>query len=80
VAIHDCGGGASQKWVFVGNQIKPASNSALCLGFDNPWFGPTRLRLQSCSSSARQHWSFETRNFPNPAGYGHDDFIGSRVW
>ena len=73
--------GRIKKWVLAGDKIRPASNAGLCLGFDNPWFGLTpRLRLQTCSSSTRQQWSFETRNFANPAGYGHDDFIGSRVY
>lgn len=80
VAIYDCHGGANQQFVFAGNQIKPASNSGLCLAFDNPLVGTPRLRLASCGSSNRQQWSFESRNFPNPVGYGHDDFIGSRVY
>ena len=81
VNIYDCHGGANQQFVFAGNQIKPAGNTALCLAFDSPLFGGTpRLRLASCGSSARQQWSFESRNFPNPVGYGHDDFIGDRVY
>lgn len=80
VLIWDCHGGANQNWVFAGSQIKPASNSGLCLAFDAPSSGTPRLRLQSCSGTARQQWSFETRNFANPVGYGHDDFIGSRVY
>lgn len=81
VAIYNCHGGANQKFVFSGNRIKPASNSNLCVAFDNPWFGGyPRLRLATCSSSTRQQWSFESRNFANPVGYGHDDFIGSRVY
>ncbi|MFC7547037.1 ricin-type beta-trefoil lectin domain protein [Plantactinospora sp. GCM10030261] len=80
VNIHDCHGGANQQWVFNGAQLRAAGNQALCLEFDNPWFGTPRLRLASCSSSTRQQWSFQSRNFANPVGYGHDDFIGSRVY
>lgn len=80
VNIYDCHGGINQKWVFSGNQIKAAGNTNLCLAFDNPLIGTPRLRLATCSSSSRQQWSFESRNFPNPVGYGHDDFIGSRVY
>jgi hypothetical protein len=80
VNIYNCHGGANQKWLLAGNQIKPASNSGLCLAFDSPLLGTPRLRLATCGSSARQQWSFESRTFPNPVGYGHDDFIGSRVY
>lgn len=80
VQIYDCRGGANQKFVFAGSQIKPAGNSGLCVAFDNPWLSTPRLRLANCSTSTRQQWSFESRNVPNPVGYGHDDFIGSRVY
>ena len=80
VQLFDCHGGANQRFVFAGNQIKAAANTGLCLAFDNPILFTPRLRLVNCSSSTRQQWSFETRNFPNPVGYGHDDFIGSRVY
>ncbi|WP_319459161.1 hypothetical protein [Micromonospora sp. RTP1Z1] len=61
----------------------PASRPPRSAGrvpFDNPWLGTPRLRLATCSSSTRQQWSFESRSFANPVGYGHDDFIGSRVY
>ncbi|MFG2013046.1 ricin-type beta-trefoil lectin domain protein [Micromonospora sp. NPDC048868] len=80
VNIHDCHGGTNQKFVLAGNQIKAAGNANLCLAFDNPLLGTPRLRLTACSTSSRQQWSFESRNFANPVGYGHDDFIGSRVY
>ncbi|MEV0392874.1 ricin-type beta-trefoil lectin domain protein [Polymorphospora rubra] len=80
VDIHDCHGGANQKFVFAGNQIRPAGDSNLCLAFDNPIIGSARLRLATCGGNARQQWSFESRSFANPVGYGHDDFIGSRVY
>jgi hypothetical protein len=80
VNIYDCHGGVNQKFVFVGNQLKPAGASDLCVAFDDPLLGTPRLRLATCSSSTRQQWSFESRNFANPVGYGHDDFIGSRVY
>jgi hypothetical protein len=80
VNIYDCHGGANQKFVFVGSQIKPVGNSTLCLQFDNPSSGTPRLRLAACDTSTRQQWSFESRSFANPVGYGHDDFIGSRVY
>lgn len=78
VSIYNCHAGTNQQFVFAGNQIKPASNSGLCLAFDTA--GTPRLRLASCDGSTRQQWSFETRNFANPVGYGYDDFIGSRVY
>lgn len=82
VKLYDCNGSAQQRWVIAGQQIKAASNTNLCLGFDNPFLGlwTPRLELQTCSSSNRQKFDFETRNFANPVGYGHDDFIGSRVY
>jgi hypothetical protein len=81
VNIYDCRGGVNQKWVFAGSQLKAAGNQSLCLAFDRPLFGTPRLRLAGCSSSnTRQQWSFESRAFANPVGYGHDDFIGDRVY
>lgn len=80
VNIYDCHGGANQKFVFAGNQLRPAGATNLCVAFDNPWLGTPRLRLATCSSSARQQWSFESRSYATPVGYGHDDFIGSRVY
>ncbi|TNH21869.1 hypothetical protein FHG89_30330 [Micromonospora orduensis] len=80
VNIYDCNGTGAQQFVFVGNQIKPAAASNLCVAFDNPLLGSPRLRLASCSGSTRQQWSFEARTAANPVGYGHDDFIGSRVY
>ena len=80
VNLYDCNGTATQQWVFAGNQLRPAAASGLCLAFDSPLFVRPRLRLATCSSSMRQQWSFEPRTAPSPFGYGHDDFIGSRVW
>lgn len=80
VNIHNCHGGTNQKFVFAGNQIKAAGNTNLCLAFDNPFLGSPRLRLANCGSSSRQQWSFESRSFANPVGYGHDDFIGDRIY
>ena len=80
VDIYDCTAGATQKWVFAGNQVKVAGNTGLCLAFDSPLLGTPRLRLATCGSSARQQWSLESRDFANPVGYGHDDFIGDRVY
>ncbi len=80
ITIYNCHGGANQKFIFAGNQIKPASNSSLCVAFDSPSSGAARLRLASCATSTRQQWSFESRNFANPVGYGYNDFIGSRVY
>ncbi|SCL61317.1 GDSL-like Lipase/Acylhydrolase family protein [Micromonospora citrea] len=80
VNIYNCHGGANQKFVLAGSQLKAAGNTNLCLAFDSPTSGSPRLRLATCSTSTRQQWSFESRNFANPVGYGHDDFIGSRVY
>ncbi|WP_117210466.1 ricin-type beta-trefoil lectin domain protein [Allorhizocola rhizosphaerae] len=81
VVIYDCHGGTNQDWLLTGTQIKPTANSGLCLAFDSPSSGAPRLRLQACGSgAARQQWSFESRNFANPIGYGYNDFIGSRVY
>ena len=80
VKVHECDNQANQKWVFDGERIHPASNSSLCLGFTTGSGTPT-LRTSACNASDnRQRWSFESRNFANPVGYGHDDFIGSRVY
>lgn len=82
VDLGDCTGAANQKFVFSGQQIKSASNSNLCLGYDSPFLGlwARRLQLQNCSSSSYQKWNVTTRNYANPVGYNHDDFIGSRVY
>ena len=80
VNIYDCHGGANQRFVFAGNQLKPAGNTSLCVAFDNPSSGTPRLRLETCGSNVRQQWAFESRSFANPVGYGHDDFIGSKVY
>jgi len=80
VRIADCVGSAKQTFIFAGNQLKPASATTLCVAFDSPLLGTPRLRLAACSSSTRQQWAFEPRTATNPVGYGHDDFIGSRVY
>jgi hypothetical protein len=80
VNVYDCHGGVGQQWVFAGNQIRAAGDPALCLAFDKPLFGTPRLRLAACGPSTRQQWSFEPRTAADPVGYGHDDFIGSRVY
>ena len=80
VNLYDCNGTAAQRWVFAGNQLRPAASTGLCLAFDSPLLLRPRLRLAACSSSTRQQWSFEPRTATNPFGYGHDNFIGSRVW
>lgn len=80
VQIYDCHGGANQQWEFASDRIRPAGHDNLCLAFNDPWFSEPRLRLVDCGSSSRQQWSFESRDFADPVGYGHDDFIGSRVY
>ena len=81
VNIYDCHGGAAQQLVFAGNQIKPAAQHQPLPGVRQPVVrAPRGCGWQNCSSSTRQQWSFETRTFANPVGYGHDDFIGSRVY
>ena len=80
VTLYDCTGAANQRFVFDGTRIHPAGNTGLCVAFDNPLFFTPRLRLATCSTSGRQQWSFETRSFANPVGYGHSDFIGSMVY
>ena len=80
MTIYDCHGGLNQQWVFAGNQIKPAGATRPVPGVRQPVVRAPRLRLQTCSTTTRQQWSFESRSFANPVGYGHDDFIGSRVY
>jgi hypothetical protein len=80
VTVNDCHGAAGQQWMFTGNQIRAAGKPELCLAFDRPLFGTPRLRLATCGTSARQQWSFEPPSAADPVGYGHDDFIGSRVY
>ena len=80
VNLYDCHGGANQKWTFDGSLVHPAGYPSICLGFDNPWLITPRLRLQNCSGATRQQWAFESRSYATPAGYGHDDFIGTRVY
>lgn len=80
VQIYDCHGEQNQQWELVGNRVKPAGHDDLCLGFNDPWFTRPTLEVQDCGSSSRQQWSFESRDFDDPVGYGHDDFIGSRVY
>jgi hypothetical protein len=83
VKVHNCDGGANQKWSIAGNRIHPASNTGLCLGFTYPFLGigdPT-LRVSACDSGdVRQRWAFEPRTATNPVGYGRSDFIGSAVY
>lgn len=80
VGIYNCHGGANQQWAFDGDRVKPAGHDDLCLTFNDPWFLRPSLRLAECGSGARQQWAFESRDFTDPVGYGHDDFIGSRVY
>ncbi len=81
VQIYDCHGAPNQQWQFDGNRIKPVGHDNLCLAFNNPWFSRPTARLATCAWwSSRQQWLFETRDFDDPVGYGHDDFIGSRVY
>jgi Ricin-type beta-trefoil lectin domain/GDSL-like Lipase/Acylhydrolase family len=80
VNVYDCNGTDAQRWVFAGGQVRPAAATQLCLAFDSPSSGTPRARLAACGSGSRQQWAFESRSAANPAGYGHDDFIGSRVY
>jgi len=80
IQVYNCHNGPNQQWVLAGNQLKPASNTGLCVAFNNPSSGRPQLRLAACGSDARQQWAFESRNFADPVGYGHDDFIGDRVY
>jgi hypothetical protein len=74
--LWDCHGGANQRWTLDGALIRSAANPNLCLGFSG-----TLLRLAACgATNTSQQWAFETRNFANPVGYNHSDFIGSRVY
>jgi hypothetical protein len=77
--LWDCHGLANQAWVFDGTAIHPAGSASLCLAFDATGNG-ARLRLAPCNGSAIQQWAFESRDYANPVGYNHADFIGSRVY
>ncbi|MGY0230410.1 ricin-type beta-trefoil lectin domain protein [Longispora urticae] len=77
--LWDCHLGANQKWTLDANGIHPASRTDLCVAFDGAANG-SWARLAACNGGTGQKWSFESRNFPNPAGYNYNDFIGSRVY
>ncbi|WP_018349524.1 ricin-type beta-trefoil lectin domain protein [Longispora albida] len=77
VILWDCHGGANQKWTLDAAGLHPASRSDLCVAFSSATAG-SHARLTPCTGA--QTWNTETRNFPNPAGYNHSDFIGSRVY
>lgn len=77
--LYDCHGGANQKWTFTAGTVRPAGNAGLCLTFAGTGDGAAST-LAACDGSANQRWTFESRDFSNPVGYNHDDFIGSRVY
>jgi len=78
VNLFDCRPQNNQRWVFDGPYVHPSTNAGLCLGLNTA--SPPRLQTQNCSGSARQRWSVQGRDYANPVGYGHSDFIGSKVY
>ncbi|MBO2451233.1 ricin-type beta-trefoil lectin domain protein [Actinomadura barringtoniae] len=78
--LYNCAASANQKWTFDGKLIHPKGHTDLCLGFTSTADNAS-LQLMACNAAdTKQRWAFETRAFPSPVGYNHDDFIGSRVY
>lgn len=76
--LYNCHGGANQKFTVDGTKIHPAGRADLCVSFAGTASGSV-LELAACSA-ARTNFSLTTRSYANPVGYGHDDWIGSRVY
>ncbi|GLZ80498.1 hypothetical protein Afil01_53050 [Actinorhabdospora filicis] len=76
--LWNCHGGANQKFTLDGTKIHPQGRADLCLSLSGAGDGSV-LELASCSA-ARTDFQLAARSYANPAGYGHDDWIGSKVY
>ncbi|MEU5155788.1 ricin-type beta-trefoil lectin domain protein [Glycomyces sp. NPDC021274] len=77
LVLWDCNGGLNQEFVATGTGIHPVGHSDLCLGFNGTGTGAA-LVLTQCATAAST--LLADRDYADPAGYGHDDWIGSSVY
>ncbi|MBO3732951.1 ricin-type beta-trefoil lectin domain protein [Glycomyces niveus] len=76
--LWDCHGGLNQRFTVDGTGIHPAGHSNLCLGFDGTGTGAP-LVLAQCGPPGGA-LGLADRDYADPAGYGHDDWIGASVY
>jgi hypothetical protein len=78
LVLFDCNGGANQQFAVDDTGVHLTGAPALCAGFsaeaaDSP------LVLTDCGTAAAS-LALTSRDYSAPVGYGHDDWIGSRVY
>ncbi|MGH8881248.1 MAG: ricin-type beta-trefoil lectin domain protein, partial [Stackebrandtia sp.] len=78
LTLRNCDGGESQQFTVDESGLHPSATPALCAGFDGEGEQST-LVLTQCGGTGT-HLGLADRDYPNPAGYGHDDWIGSSVY
>ncbi|HZE40377.1 MAG TPA: ricin-type beta-trefoil lectin domain protein [Stackebrandtia sp.] len=78
LTLSNCDGGTNQRFAVDSAGIHPAGSDDLCAAFDGAGSG-SPLVLASCDGAGAK-LSLEDRNYSNPVGYNHDDFIGSKVY
>ena len=56
IQIWDCHGGSNQKWVFIGNSLRPMYNQNFCLEQNAGVTEGTRINLWGCYGNNNQVW------------------------
>lgn len=76
--LWNCTGGANQKFTMDGSRLSVTGHPDLCVGFKSG-AQESPLVLAGCGS-ANSSFTLADRDYDNPVGYGHDDWIGDRVY
>lgn len=71
--LWDCHGGDNQRFVVDGDLIHPAGAADLCVGFAGTGEN-SPLVLTDCTAAGTT-FTMADRNYTDPVGYGHDDWI-----
>ncbi|CAM3487277.1 ricin-type beta-trefoil lectin domain protein [Stackebrandtia soli] len=74
VTVHDCHGGTNQDFILDGSLIRLAMNPDLCLSMSAEHTGAARVAV---CGTAGTSLSMSSRDYADPVGYGHDDWIPS---
>ncbi|ADD45687.1 ricin-type beta-trefoil lectin domain protein [Stackebrandtia nassauensis] len=78
LTLRNCDGGTDQKFVIDDQGVHPKGDTSRCAAFASGGSG-ANLVIANCGGSGSK-LKLSTRDYANPVGYGHDDFIGSRVY
>ncbi|GAA4915505.1 GDSL-like lipase/acylhydrolase family protein [Stackebrandtia albiflava] len=77
LVLWDCHGGTNQDFTVDSTGIHPVAAPSLCLGFESPAAGAA-LVLTDCGTAGSLRLT--ARDYADPVGYGHDDWIGASVY